>query len=153
MLGFEELDVQPMTSSFFAVGFVPVSGLEYSLKNMEHGKNCPWHLSSIIVSTSERNFSPLPTLQVMIHDGLNVWMIDPPQSARVFPTICQSPLEQMTSMTGYSWRCGGHTCWDFQNGWCPRGRRSRWSRQAGILRFFMCGILMHSVVKFRSLGF
>ena len=55
------------------------------------------------------------------------------------------------AMMGY-WRCGGHTCWDFQNGWCPRGRRCRWSHQVGILDS-SCRILKHSVVQFRSRPF
>ena len=65
MLGFAGLE--PMKSNIFAVWFVPVSGLEHFLKNMEHGINCPWHLSS-----SERNFHQLSNYDTG-DDGLNMF--------------------------------------------------------------------------------
>ena len=147
MFGFAGLE--PMKSNLFAVWFVPVSGLEHFLKNMEHAISCPWHLSS-----SERNFSLSPALQLWHGWWFEyVWMIDPfPNLKELFEEVwVQSEiwrLKQLTSMMGYGWRCGGRTCWDFQNGWCPRGRRCRWSHQVGILDS-SCGILKHSVVQFR----
>ena len=38
-----------------------------------------------------------------------------------FQNSLTSRLKQMTSMMGYGWRYGGHTCWDFQNGRHPCG--------------------------------
>ena len=42
MLGFAGLEVQPMNSRICAVWFVPLSGLERFLKNMEEGFQTTW---------------------------------------------------------------------------------------------------------------
>ena len=149
MLGFAELDVQPMKSSIFAVGFVPVSGLEHSLKNMEHGKNCPWHLSS-----SERNFSPLPTLQqVMIHDGLNVWIID---LFHNLPEFFQQFAWVRWGRWPRWWATAGAVVATPAGTSKTDGARGEEDADGATRPGFWdssCGILMHSVVKFRSLGF
>ena len=115
MLGFAGFDVQPMNSRIFAVWFVSVSGLEHFLKNMEDVISCPWHLSS-----SERNFSLSPALQLW-HSWWwfeYVWMIE--STSTIWKNFSKKSefqvqfgdWQQLTSMMGYGWRCGGRTCWD-----------------------------------------
>ena len=155
MLGFAGLDVQPMKSSIFAVWFVPVSGQEHFLKNMEHGINCPWHLSS-----SERNFSLSPALQLWHRWWWfeYVWMIELFHNLKeLFQEVrVQSAFRKIEANDlddGLRLALWWPNLLGLPKRTVPAGKKMQMEPPGGDFRFFMWAPHKHSIVQFRSLGF